>query len=430
MSVEYIGDFYFSYSNRKEYDKNMQEIDELMARHYEFYGQLKTENEYVTSGSILYCNRGSKLTKFDIPTDHGVTSGGAPLGVCNDCKPDYNIYSFGGCTLPKGEEPQNIHVERKSVIIDKTAAHIYEVDKCIPMLDKGWQSQDEENFQVYDYTDKQYYNVLSTGAFLTCLYGGIIKVIEVYNNPNKIEDKYYAPQKVIARDAPKGNQINGDGALLPGAIAIVCQPIEKVYKGGHDWIKISFASSNDKVAWVALDLIATLPEPIKGYTFKYNWKRTQYVDQAFEDKVVGIAMALDIAPDDLMTVMAYESGFNPSIKNSAGGSATGLIQFMPTSAKGLNTTTSDLAKMSGVEQLDYVFGYIYGSSTKVKDLGDIYMRILNPSAIGIPLSGTVFAKPDKGYNANGKLDLNGDGKITKEETMKCLTNNREGFIIK
>jgi hypothetical protein len=56
-----------------------------------------------------------------------------------------------------------------------------------------------------------------------------------------------------------------------------------------------------------------------------------------------------------MAAMAFETGetFSPSIKNKASG-ATGLIQFMRSTAKGSGTTTAALAEMTAVDQLDFV----------------------------------------------------------------------------
>src|SRR3546814_174031 len=58
------------------------------------------------------------------------------------------------------------------------------------------------------------------------------------------------------------------------------------------------------------------------------------VSQEFRDRIWWIAEELGLNPDDLMACIAWESGetFSPSIKNMAGSGATGLIQFMPTTA--------------------------------------------------------------------------------------------------
>lgn len=79
----------------------------------------------------------------------------------------------------KGKKPKNIHAERKSVLIDKSSARIDEGAKCIPMLARGWQSQGKENLMIYDHSDKQYHYAITTGDYLTCVYGGLIKVLEV-----------------------------------------------------------------------------------------------------------------------------------------------------------------------------------------------------------------------------------------------------------
>lgn len=110
------------------------------------------------------------------------------------------------------------------------------------------------------------------------------------------------------------------------------------------------------------------------------------VSGAFKTKVIEICEFLDLAPDYLMSCMAFETGesFSPSIKNAAGSGATGLIQFMPTTAKGLGTTTEKLAKMSAMEQLDYVKKYFAPHRYKLKKLEDVYMAILYPAALANP----------------------------------------------
>ena len=66
--------------------------------------------------------------------------------------------------------------------------------------------------------------------------------------------------------------------------------------------------------------------------------------EAFLQKVRLICAKLGIEPDWLMFVMNSESGLNPAAYNPNGG-ASGLIQFMPDTAKGLGTTTEALRKL-------------------------------------------------------------------------------------
>lgn len=79
------------------------------------------------------------------------------------------------------------------------------------------------------------------------------------------------------------------------------------------------------------------------------------VSAAFKEKVVEISLFLEVSPDYLMACMAFETGekFEASIKNAVGSGAVGLIQFMPSTAKGIGTSTDALSKMSAVTQLDY-----------------------------------------------------------------------------
>ena len=83
------------------------------------------------------------------------------------------------------------------------------------------------------------------------------------------------------------------------------------------------------------------------------------VSLAFRNRVKDIAANLQTDPNFLMACMAFESGetFSPSIKSKAGSGATGLIQFMPTTAQALGTTTQKLAAMSAVKQFDYIEKY-------------------------------------------------------------------------
>ena len=67
-----------------------------------------------------------------------------------------------------------------------------------------------------------------------------------------------------------------------------------------------------------------------------------------------------------MAVMSFETGgtFNPGIRNAAGSGATGLIQFMPSAAAGLGTSTQALAGMSRAEQMKYVEKYLSNKGVK------------------------------------------------------------------
>ena len=143
----------------------------------------------------------------------------------------------------------------------------------------------------------------------------------------------------------------------------------------------------------------------------------------FVKKVREVSNRLDINPNWLMAIMYSESArtFSPSIQNSIG--ATGLIQFMPSTARGLGTTTTELKNMSAVEQLDYVEKYLNVYKNKLKSYLDTYFAIFFPLAIGKPddwvlqgagLSSSLIANQNKMFNPNK------DGKIQVWEVKKVM----------
>lgn len=154
------------------------------------------------------------------------------------------------------------------------------------------------------------------------------------------------------------------------------------------------------------------------------------VGKDFVAAVTWIAEAINL-PDpkvegtnNLLSCMAFESGetFSPSVKNGAGSGATGLIQFMPSTAKSLGTTTDKLAKMTQLEQLNYVYKYFAPHKGKLKNLGDIYMAILWPAGIGKADDWVLWDNKKRPviYRQNSGLDVNKDGVITRGEALQKI----------
>lgn len=136
-------------------------------------------------------------------------------------------------------------------------------------------------------------------------------------------------------------------------------------------------------------------------------------------------VSVESLTNDLIGCMAWESAetFSPSIKNAAGSGATGLIQFMPATAKGMGTTVDKLAAMTQVEQLNYVYRYFLPYKGKLRNLGDVYMAILWPAAVGKQDSHVLWSRAKKPvtYRQNIGLDVNKDGVITRAECIKKVT---------
>lgn len=144
---------------------------------------------------------------------------------------------------------------------------------------------------------------------------------------------------------------------------------------------------------------------------------------AFHRKVKQVSRGLDVPEEWLLAVMYQESQFNPGVKNFKGSGATGLIQFMPITASELGTTTTDLARMDPVRQMDFVYEYLalvrkrYGD---YQDLTDLYLAILYPKARGGDLCYTLFARPSQSYRQNSGLDENKDGRVTVSDVAHHL----------
>lgn len=143
---------------------------------------------------------------------------------------------------------------------------------------------------------------------------------------------------------------------------------------------------------------------------------------AFDAKLDKVASNLGIRSEDLRQVIKFETGgtFSPSVKNP-GSSATGLIQFIGSTAKGLTGKDTEqaalefLSSMTAEEQLDYVEKHLKPYAGRIKSFEDLYMAILRPSAIGKPNDYPLFKEGSEAYNKNDGLDLNKDGIITKLE---------------
>lgn len=162
-------------------------------------------------------------------------------------------------------------------------------------------------------------------------------------------------------------------------------------------------------------MVGDLPTPAMDIGIEIAWGAR--VPAAFKRKTIEIAGRLDMDPDHLMAIMAFETGrsFDPAVTNQAGSGATGLIQFMPATAKGLGTTTSQLARMSAVDQLDYVEHYLAPYAGRMGDLASAYMAVLYPRAVDKAPGYVLFRKGSTAYRLNRGLDVNGNGQVTKAE---------------
>lgn len=128
-------------------------------------------------------------------------------------------------------------------------------------------------------------------------------------------------------------------------------------------------------------------------------------------KVIEISRKLECDPKHLMLVMNNESGLNHKVKNPTS-SATGLIQFMDSTAKSLGTTTLTLKSMSNVEQLDWVYKYLLKYKGRYTTASDLYLGVFFPLAL---YKNDDYVFPKWASDANKIFDVNKDKVLTKKE---------------
>lgn len=143
----------------------------------------------------------------------------------------------------------------------------------------------------------------------------------------------------------------------------------------------------------------------------------------FRSALCDVADRLGIDPNWLATVIAFETGYtwSPSVRNKQSG-ATGLIQFLPSTAAGLGTTVDELARMTAVQQLYWVEKYFKGRTSKVHRLEDLYLLVLYPVAVGTPDDHVVFSSPSKAYVQNASFDTGKKGFVTTADVTKTIRN--------
>lgn len=144
----------------------------------------------------------------------------------------------------------------------------------------------------------------------------------------------------------------------------------------------------------------------------------------FGNKVIDIAAKLNTDPRFLMIVMNNESGLDSTAKNP-NSSATGLIQFMEPTAKGLGTTTADLRTMENVKQLDYVYKYLKVYKSKLVSAADVYLAIFFPLAL---YKSNTWEFPTWVVKANKIFDTNKDAKLSVQEFKDYVNNKYSKYL--
>ena len=132
----------------------------------------------------------------------------------------------------------------------------------------------------------------------------------------------------------------------------------------------------------------------------------------FMAEVNRVSNKFGINPNDLLALMRSESSLNPQAVNPTTG-ATGLIQFMPKTARSLGTTVEELRNMSAAQQMRFVEKYFESVNLpRGASAGTLYAYVFLP---GRAQRQILAQAGESFYEANRGLDMNRDGMITIED---------------
>ncbi len=177
------------------------------------------------------------------------------------------------------------------------------------------------------------------------------------------------------------------------------------------------------------------PRQVVDGEFDYNMivgvQGNANVTPQFIAEVEAMAQRLDTKPEYLLATMSFETGgsFSPAARNSVSG-ATGLIQFIPPTARGLGTSTAELANMSAFGQLRFVEAYFDQYAGKLGTLEGVYSSVLSGRATPNP-DDTLhnFEGNHPNYRQNAGLDFNRDGRITSGEATTAVASRMYGGVL-
>lgn len=166
-------------------------------------------------------------------------------------------------------------------------------------------------------------------------------------------------------------------------------------------------------------VVETIPQELAS-------KLDAKLGNGFAQKCEEVAKRLGCNPNDLLAMMYSESGIDPGCVASNG--ATGLIMFMPSTLSGNGYSQSEVANMSGVEQLDVVEDILMKSKTMSGysadaqiDAGTLYALCFLPAVAQNEVLCSTSDSLSWAYNANSPLDLDGNGDISKTDLAGRLS---------
>ena len=181
---------------------------------------------------------------------------------------------------------------------------------------------------------------------------------------------------------PKKDGVDGIRGPLTTAALEKFQSASKLPKTGKP-DPSTIAALNSALSAGNIKIVKSTPADISIYALRGEPSAEDLAaiqSPEFNEKLNKIGKKLGVDPNDLMRIMKFETAgtMSPGKTNNKS-QAVGLIQFMPDTARGLGTSSEELAQMSAVEQLDYVYRFYKKNGVKSgMGIGDLYMLTFMP----------------------------------------------------
>jgi len=244
-------------------------------------------------------------------------------------------------------------------------------------------------------------------------------------------DKYFGGDWAAAEKARGNHGVATDSQVLATMyrnIGPITRSLNVYNSVEQERLKLNAYVNGEPVPQTSESGVAT-PQGPSG-SISYNVPEEVLQDTDFIGAVQAVSGAVGIESDWLLRAIDFETAgsWSPSVKNP-GSSATGLIQFMRSTAAGLGTSTEALAGMDRVGQMEWVQKYLEPYKGKMNNFGDVYMAIHWPKAIGKDETYVMYKAGSPEYNANKNLDTNGDGTVTRGETIASVISRTGGGMM-
>ena len=149
-------------------------------------------------------------------------------------------------------------------------------------------------------------------------------------------------------------------------------------------------------------------------------------EPGFAEALTAVGERLGLDQNYLAAVMSLESGINPKATNFQNGKpfAVGLIQFIPSTAEALGTSTDALQAMTAIQQLPFVEKFYEGAGRGIQPSvpGDYYMATFMPAYVGKPADFVIAERGMPVYDQNVGLDVDKDGTLTVGDVWAKIDN--------